>query len=159
YEVAQRQYKAAQLGVDKLRRGSRSEDVSTARARREQASAQVDAIDRKIRDCMVLAPADGIVTRRAMEQGEFVNIGTPVLTVSRTDVVKLKIYVAEDQLGRVKVGQEAQLTIDTFNDKAYKGRVTYISSTAEFTPKNVQTKDDRVKLVFEVQIEVPNPNG
>ncbi len=157
--VAERQYRAAALAVEKLRNGSRSEDVSTARARREQAATQVDAVDRRIKDCIAYAPIEGVVTRKAMEAGEFVNTGTGVLTVSRTDMVKLKIYVPENQLGRVKLGQKAELTIDTYNDRKYSGRVTYVSPTAEFTPKNVQTKDDRVKLVFEVQIEVPNPSG
>jgi HlyD family secretion protein len=158
-DIAERQYKSAQLALAKLRNGSRSEDVSTAQAREDQASAQLAAIDKKIEDCVVLAPADGIVTRRAVESGEFVNVGSSMLTITKTDVVKLKIYVPEDQLGRVKVGQAADLKIDTFKDKVYRGRVTYISPTAEFTPKNVQTKDDRVKLVYEVQIEVPNQNG
>lgn len=159
YEIAVRQYRAAGIARDKLRHGSRGEDISTARARREQAAAQVAALDRRINDCVVLAPTDGIVTRRAFDVGESVGIGTGVVAITKTDLVKLKIYVPENMLGRVKVGQAADLKIDTFNDRTYRGRVTYIAPTAEFTPKNVQTKDDRVKLVFEVQIEVPNPKG
>ncbi|HVZ39524.1 MAG TPA: efflux RND transporter periplasmic adaptor subunit [Candidatus Kapabacteria bacterium] len=159
YDISVRQYNAAKLGLEKLHRGSRPEDVSSARARREQAAAQVVALDKKIEDCVALAPGDGIVTRRAVDQGEFVNIGTGVVTISKVNPVKLKIYVAENELGRVKVGDTADVKIDTFNDRIYRGRVTYISPTAEFTPKNVQTKDDRVKLVFEVQIDVANPNG
>ncbi len=159
YDAQSRQVAAARINVQKLRTGSRQEDVRAAGAREEQARAQLAAIDKKISDCHILAPTDGVVTERALEQGEMVNAGTSVLTVSKTDNVKLKIYIPENQLGRVKLGQAADLTIDTFTDKHYRGEVTYISPTAEFTPKNVQTKDDRVKLVFEVEIRVPNPNG
>jgi HlyD family secretion protein len=159
YEVALRQYKAAQIGSQKLRRGTREEDIAAARARVEQARAQLAATEKKIADCAVLAPVAGVVTRKGTEEGEFVNVGTGIVTISQTETVKLKIYIAEDELGKVKLGQKADLVIDTFKDKHYIGQVTYISPTAEFTPKNVQTKDDRVKLVFEVQIEVPNRNG
>jgi HlyD family secretion protein len=158
-DVAARQYDAARIAYEKLRNGSRREEVSTAGARREQASAQLAAIDKKIEDCTVTSPLDGVVTRKAVEMGEFVNMGSNLVTITKTDVVKLKIYVPEDQLGRVKLGQTAKLKIDTFKDKVYNGRVTYIAPTAEFTPKNVQTKDDRVKLVYEVQIEAPNTDG
>jgi HlyD family secretion protein len=158
-EAQQRQVAGAQAALDKLRNGSRPEDIQAGQAREDQARAQLAAIDKKIDDSHVLAPVDGVVTERGLELGEMVNVGTNVLTVSKTDLVKLKIYIPQDQLGRVKLGQEADLMIDTFKDKHYRGRVTYISPNAEFTPKNVQTKDDRVKLVFEVQIEVPNPNG
>ncbi|MDB5033550.1 MAG: secretion protein HlyD [Chlorobi bacterium] len=156
YQIALRQYKAAQIGSDKLRHGSRTEDITAARARREQADAQIAAIDKKISDCVILAPIEGVVTRRGVEMGEFVNVGSGVMTISQTETVKLKIYVAEDELGKVKLGEPADIVIDTYKDKHYRGKVTYISPTAEFTPKNVQTKDDRVKLVFEVQIAVPN---
>jgi len=159
YEVALRQYNAARIGSQKLRRGSRSEDIAAAQARLEQARAQLAATEKKIADCAILAPIDGIVTRKGIEEGEFVTVGAGVVTISRTDMVKLKIYIPEDELGRVKLGQPAELMIDTFREKRYLGHVTYISPTAEFTPKNVQTKDDRVKLVFEVQIEVPNASG
>lgn len=159
YDVAVRQFNAAKLGYEKLKHGSRREDVSTARARQDQAAAQVVSLDKRIQDCIAVAPVDGVVTRRALEEGEFATIGTGVLTISRTDPVKLKIYVAEKELGRVKIGQAVSLKIDSYEKRTYTGKVTYISPTAEFTPKNVQTKDDRVKLVFEVQIDVPNPKG
>jgi len=159
YEVAMRGYNASRLSFEKIRSGSRTEDISTARAREEQAAAQLAAIEKKIEDCIVTAPLNGVVTRRGVEVGEFVNVGANLLTISKTDLVKLKIYVPENQLGRIKLGQAAELTTDTYNDKRYRGTVTYISPTAEFTPKNVQTKDDRVKLVYEVQIEVPNIDG
>ena len=158
-DVARRQYNAARLAYEKLRNGSRTEDLSAARAREEQAVAQAAIIDKKIADCVVLSPVDGVITRKGVEEGEFVNTGTGVLTVTDDDLVKLKIYVAEDELGKVKLGAPAELKIDTYDDRRYTGKVTYISPTAEFTPKNVQTRDDRVKLVFEVHIEAPNRNG
>lgn len=159
YDAQARQVASAQANLDKLRNGSRSEDIHAGRAREDQASAQLAAIDKKIDDCHLLAPVGGVVTEKGVEQGEMVAVGTNVLTVSKTDSVKLKIYIPQDQLGRVKLGEQADVMIDTFKDKHYRGHVTYISPNAEFTPKNVQTKDDRVKLVFEVEIMVPNPNG
>jgi len=159
YDLAERQLNTAQLNYRKLQSGSRSEDIAAAQARLEQAEAQLAAVQKKISDAHLLAPVDGVVTDRAVDVGEFVNIGSNTLTIARIDPMKLKIYVPENELGKVKLGQAADLTIDTYADRHYQGKVTYISPTAEFTPKNVQTKDDRVKLVFEVEIEVDNPNG
>lgn len=159
YQLAERQLNTAQLNYRKLQSGSRSEDIAAAQARLEQAEAQLTSLQKKIADACIIAPIDGVVTERAVDVGEFVNIGSNTLTIARTSPMKLKIYVPENELGKVKLGQAAMLTIDTFKDRHYQGKVTYISPTAEFTPKNVQTKDDRVKLVFEVQIDVDNPNG
>jgi HlyD family secretion protein len=93
-----------------------------------------------------------------IEPGEQVAAGTPVVTVGELDSVWVRAYINETDLGRVKVGQKARVTTDTWPGKAYDGIVTFISSEAEFTPKNVQTQKERVKLVYRVKITIPNPN-
>ena len=101
---------------------------------------------------------DGFVTVKDVEEAEFVQAGTPVLTLARLDNVWVKTYVPETQLGRVRLGQKARVLSDTFPGKVYPGTVSYISPKAEFTPKNVQTKEERVKLVYRIKVTLENPN-
>jgi len=98
-----------------------------------------------------------VVLRKHVEPGEIIAPGTPAVTVADLRNIWLKIYVPEPQLGRVKLGQAAGITTDSYPGKVYRGRVTFINSEAEFTPKNVQTQEERVKLVFAVKITVDNP--
>jgi HlyD family secretion protein len=93
-----------------------------------------------------------------IEPGEQVAAGTPVVTVGELDSVWVRAYINETDLGRVKVGQKARVATDTWPGRVYDGIVTFISSEAEFTPKNVQTQKERVKLVYRVKITIPNPN-
>jgi HlyD family secretion protein len=99
------------------------------------------------------------VTLKSIEQGEFVAVGANLLRITYLDKVKLTIYVSETELGNVRIGQKAKVAIDTYKDKSFEGTVTYISSAAEFTPKNVQTKEERAKLVFAVKLQIDNPEG
>lgn len=114
---------------------------------------------KQISDCILKSPVNGIVTHKLVEKGEYVNIGTPIYTISKIDPVNLTIYVTELELGKVKIGQNSKIKIDSFPKRVFTGRVIYISPNAEFTPKNIQTKEERVKLVFGVKIEVPNAEG
>ncbi|MDO9542022.1 MAG: efflux RND transporter periplasmic adaptor subunit [Kiritimatiellia bacterium] len=109
-------------------------------------------------DCVITSSVDGVVTTRIHEEGEFVPIGVPLITVSRLDEVWLSVYVPETALGGVKIGQKARIKIDGRPD-FFEGKVTYISPTAEFTPRNVQTPDERVKLVYRVKITLANKEG
>lgn len=155
---ANTRYIVAKQTYDKLKRGSREEEIEAARARRDQAIAQVDAIKKKIADSYVVAPIPGVITQKAIEEGEIVLPSASMFRISRLDNVHLMIYVSEQELARVKLGQEAKVYIDAEPNKPFVGKVTFISSVAEFTPKNVQTKEDRTKLVFGVKIEVHNPD-
>lgn len=157
--VAQAQETSAKEAVSKLRRLARPEEIAAAEARLAQAVAAADLLRKTIADGTVVSPVDGIVTRRPVEAGELVSSGTTVLTVSELDQVHLMLFVTEKELGRVRLGEEADVTIDAAPGRVFKGRVTYISPEAEFTPKNIQTKEDRVKLVFGVKVEIPNPDG
>jgi HlyD family secretion protein len=159
YDDAYTRYVTAQQTYEKLRTGSRPQEITGARTRRDFAAAQTELLKKKIRDCHILAPSNGTITLRAVEPGELVTVGANVLRLTYLDKVKLTIYVSEAELGRVKLGQSASVYIDTDEKKAHNGTVIYISPVAEFTPKNVQTKEERTKLVFGVKIEVDNANG
>ena len=152
-------YVSAQQTYAKLVRGLRKPEIDMARARYEQAVAQVDQLRKKLRDCSILAPSAGTVTLKAVEPGEFVTVGAAVIKLTYLDRVKLVIYVNEQHLGGIRLGQKAEVRIDGAPDRTFEGIVTYISPNAEFTPKNVQTKEERTKLVFAVKIEVENSDG
>jgi len=98
------------------------------------------------------------VTVKDVEAGEFVQAGAPVLTLVQLNRVWVQTFVPETRLGRVRLGQNAEVTTDSFPDKTYQGRVTYISPEAEFTPKNIQTREERVKLVYRIKVSLDNPN-
>ncbi len=159
YDDAYNRYVGAQQTYEKLKSGSRQEEIDAARQKRDYAAAQVELFRKKNRDCFILAPSNGTITLKAVEPGEFVGVGATVLRITYLDKVKLMIYVTEADLGKIRLGQSAKVTIDADPNKLYDGAIAYISPVAEFTPKNVQTKEERTKLVFGVKIEVHNPDG
>jgi HlyD family secretion protein len=160
YDDAYTRYVAAQQTYTKLKAGLRPEEITGARVRSEGAAAQVDLLKKRLRDCAIVAPASATVTLRSVEPGEFVTLGSNVVRLTYLDKVKLTIYVNEAELGHVSLGQTAEVSIDSFGKgRAFQGNVVYISPVAEFTPKNVQTKEERTKLVFAVKIEITNPDG
>jgi len=147
----------AKQNYDKIKKGLRPEEIDAARARRDQATAQMKAIKKKIGDSYVTAPVTGVVTQKPVEEGEIVLPNASLFRISRLSKVHLIIYISEEELAKVKVGDEAKVYIDGEKNRTFSGKISYISSIAEFTPKNVQTKEDRTKLVFGVKIEIPNP--
>lgn len=157
--ITEAQYNAASQNLLKLRRFARPEEVAAASARVEQAKAAADLIRRQIADAVVLAPAAGTVTYQPAEQGELVGTGAVLVRLSQLESLELMIYVNETELGRVTLGAAAEVSIDTFPDRTYEAQVVYISPNAEFTPRNVQTKDERTKLVFGVKLRVDNASG
>ena len=157
YDDAYARYVSAQQTYEKLFRGLRKDEITAARAKRDQAAAQTALLRKKVHDCNVVSPSDGVVTLKAVEPGELVAVGGNLLRVTYLDRVNLMIYVPETSLGHVKLGQAAKVSIDTYPDKSFEGNVVYISPAAEFTPKNVQTKEERSKLVFGVKISIDNP--
>jgi HlyD family secretion protein len=131
-------------------------DAATAQLQLSRASLRTS--DVKLTDTVIYAPLNGVVLRKNVEEGETVGTGTMLFTIGDLENPWVKVYVKEDKLGFVKLGQRAEVTVDTYPGKVYEGTVTYISSEAEFTPKNVQTKEERVKLVFGVKVSVKNVN-
>ena len=140
-----------------LRRGARRERVDEARARLKGALARVSTAKERLGYATLLAPISGVVLSKSVEPGEQVAAGTPVVTLGDTGECWLKGYIPETELGRVKLGQQARVSTDSHPGKFYQGRVSFISSEAEFTPKNVQTEKERVKLVYRIKISLPNP--
>ena len=149
---AQREQVAQQLRL--VERGPRSERIDAARAQLAQAEAAVATLDATLANLRLAAPFAGIVTVRHREPGEIVPAGAAVLTLLDPADRWVRIYVPEDRLGEVALGAAATITADTFADKKYTGEVAYIASEAEFTPKNVQTTEERVRLVYAVKIRV-----
>lgn len=125
----------------------------------QQAGAALRTAEVKLKDTAVYAPISGVVLRKNIEAGETIAAGTPVFTIGDLENPWVKVYVKEDKLGVVKLGQKAEVRTDSYPGKTYEGTVTYISSEAEFTPKNVQTQEERVKLVFAVKVSVKNVNN
>ncbi len=158
-ESAHAAYNANQDAFQKLKVGSRPEDIAAAKARFEQTKTLANEALQSLHDCIVISPVTGTVTHKVLNQGEIAGINGTIVTISVIDPVKLTIYVSDKDLGKVRIGQKAIIKIDTYKDKTFSGNVIYISPQAEFTPKNVQTTEDREKLVFAVKIEVPNPDG
>jgi len=132
-------------------------DVAASQLQLSRASLRTAEV--KLKDSVMYAPLSGVVLRKNIEEGETVGAGTMVFAIGDLENPWVKVYVKEDRLGAVKLGQKADVTVDSFPDKRYEGIVTYISSEAEFTPKNVQTREERVKLVFGVKVSVKNQNN
>lgn len=158
YETSRAQVRQAAEALTLLRKGPRRERIDQARARRGEAEVALAQAKTRLGYATLLSPVAGLVMAKNIEPGEQVAAGTPVVTVGELDSVWVRAYINETDLGRVKVGQKARVTTDTWPGKAYDGIVTFISSEAEFTPKNVQTEKERVKLVYRVKITIPNPN-
>jgi HlyD family secretion protein len=150
--------KNAREALSLAKEGPRKEDIRMAEHRVAQLKATLATSEERLKDTLLYAPFAGIILRKNVEPGETIAQGTPVFTLGDLDNPWIKVYVKEDKLGLVKPGQKAKITTDTFKGKAYEGTVSYISSEAEFTPKTVQTQEERVKLVFGVKVSVKNEN-
>jgi len=135
----------------------RQQEIATRRAEIERARAQIAAIDVQLAETVAVSPVGGVVLVKAADVGEVLAAGTPVVTVGDIDHPWLRGYINETDLGRVKLGTKVKITTDSLAGKAYWGRITFIASQAEFTPKQIQTKEERVKLVYRIKIEVDNP--
>jgi HlyD family secretion protein len=140
------------------REGTRPEEIAIARRNVEQARETLGLSRVRLGFTVLRAPKAGVVLVRNAELGEVVSLGTPVVTLADLENVWLRAYIAETDLGRIRWGQDVQLKTDTFPDKTYPGRISFIASKAEFTPKSVQTQKERVTLVYRIKIDVANPN-
>ncbi len=148
---------AARQALARARAGSRSEEIDAARARLDAADARLAIIAKQIADATITSPVSGIVTEKVAERGELLPAGSPISIVTDLDRPWLTVYVGGPDLGRVRIGQDARVVTD--DGQVRTGRVSFISSTAEFTPKNVQTREERVKLVYEVRVALENADG
>jgi len=153
-ELAVRQ-KTLALSVE----GPRVEDIAEAQARLRAQAARLDLLQRRMDDTRLYAPAQGVVQSRILEPGEVAGPDKPVLILALTERKWVRAYVPELELGRIANGMRARVSSDSFPEKSYTGWVGFISPTAEFTPKNVETTDLRTKLVYEVRVFVDDPHN
>jgi HlyD family secretion protein len=153
---ARSQMQAARAALDLALAGPRKETIASARARVENARGALKTAVASWQQTRIWSPADARVILRNTEPGELATPGFPIVRLAILDRVWLRVYVPEPQVGLVKLGQRAEITADARPDKRYRGRVVEIAQEPEFTPKNVQTKEERVKLVFGVKVEVEN---
>ncbi|MGA9062389.1 MAG: efflux RND transporter periplasmic adaptor subunit [Terracidiphilus sp.] len=155
---AQAVYQEAQERYNEAVEGSRKEDIAIARANLKEAQTDLGLSRVDLGYTVLRAPFAGVITVREAELGEVVSPGTPVVTLADLDHIWLRAYIAEIDLGRIRWGQDATITTDTYPGKKYHGRISFISSSAEFTPKSVQTYTERVTLVYRIKIDIDNPN-
>jgi HlyD family secretion protein len=133
-------------------------DLKALRAQIDQSAALLAIAENDLEASRLMAPFDGFVSVKDIEEGEYVQVGAPIFTLARLDHFWVKTYIPETYLGKIQLGQKAQVISDTFPDKTYLGHVTYLSQEAEFTPKNVQTHEERTKLVYRIKVSIDNPN-
>ncbi|HPT26099.1 MAG TPA: efflux RND transporter periplasmic adaptor subunit [Bryobacteraceae bacterium] len=136
----------------------RRQEVAMRQADVQRASAQAGVLQSQINDREIASPVDGVVLSKSAETGEVLAGGAALLTVGDIDRPWVRGYIGERDLGRVRIGMPAEVTTDSYPGKVYRGKITFINSEAEFTPKQIQTTEERVKLVYRVKIEVENPN-
>ena len=154
HTLARTQYQQARDQLALVDKGPRTERIQAQRAVVQEADAAVAQVQANIDNAVIAAPFAGVVTVRHREPGESVSPGAPVLTVMNTQDRWVRIYVREDQVGRVAIGQQARIASDSHPGKSFNGRVTFIANEAEFTPRNVQTAEERVKLVYAVKVAI-----
>ena len=147
---------ASEATVFEIKR--RELEIAARRAEVDRVRAQVGIVDTQIEDTVISSPVAGVVLVKAADAGEIVAPGTIIATIGDIDRPWLRGYVTEPQLGLVKIGQPVRVTTDSYPGKVYNGRISFIASEAEFTPRQIQTEEERVKLVYRIKIEVENPN-
>ncbi len=157
FEVARARAAEASQRLDLHRRGNRPEQIAQAEAKADQAEAALAQAQTRLGFADLAAPIDAFILSENVEPGEHVAAGTPVVTLADLDHVWLRAYVEGADLGRVQLGQTAWVTSDSYPGRRYRGRVSFIASEAEFTPKQVQTREQRTRLVYRIKIDVENP--
>jgi HlyD family secretion protein len=158
-DVARSQYNAAEEELKLLEAGSRPAQIEAASWQVKQAEAAVQLAKVRLDKTKIYSPISGVVLVKFVEEGEVILPGVPIVTLADLDDMWVKIYIDELDIGKVTLGQSAKVRVDSFPDKEFIGEIIYISDEAEFTPKNIQTREDRVKLVFAVKVGIDNAGG
>ena len=157
HDVAAAAVQASRERLRRLEAGSRPEEIAAARARVQAAEARIAQVAQQIEDAVILSPVTGVVTRRLSEQGELLAPGTGIVVVTDLAGAWLNAFIPAPDLGRIRLGQEAAVLTD--DGQTRTGRVSFIATQAEFTPKNVQTRDERIRLVFRIKVALDNADG
>jgi len=159
FAVAEAQLKVRRQALELLLAGTRPEELEQARQQLAAYQANRAYIEERLRATELHAPAGGLIQNRLLEPGELAGPGMPVLSLALTDPKWIRIYIPEPDLGLVRQGAAAQISCDSWPERTITGHVGFISSVAEFTPKNVETADLRTKLVYGARILVDDPHG
>ncbi|MCL7453725.1 MAG: efflux RND transporter periplasmic adaptor subunit [Anaerolineae bacterium] len=157
YQVATAAVGMAEAQLEGMKMGATPEQIAALEAQVEMARAALDVWLVQLDKFTLVAPISGLVLERPVRSGEVALPGSPLMTLADLEHMTLTVYVPEDQLGRVYLGQPVSVTVDAYPERAFGGTVTYISNEAEFTPRNIQTQEERVNMVFGVRIDLPNP--
>jgi HlyD family secretion protein len=157
YDDAVAAVEVAQASLDSLLARPTAEEVSVAQAQLSQAEAALGILQVQLDKMSLHSPLSGLVSNRSIHIGETASAGATIMTIANLEEVKLTVYIPENRYGRIQLGQQVDVEVDSFPGQVYKGQVVYISSEAEFTPRNVQTEEERVNTVFAVKILIPNP--
>jgi HlyD family secretion protein len=158
YDIALTKLNSAKENFQKVKNLSRPEELIQAKANLDKATANVNLLKKSLSDCFVTSPSPGFITKKFLEEGETVGMMSSLFQVADLSLVELVIYVSETELGKVKLNQKVEISVDTYTEKTFTGQIVYISPQAEFTPKNIQTQEERTKLVFAVKIKIDNPD-
>ena len=158
FREAKARLNSAKENLALLEAGFRAEDIAQAKANLEQAEAGLATAELQVKDSVLTAPSDGVILTRAQEAGSSLQGGTTVFTLSLVNPVWVRAYVHEPDLGRIRPGMKVEVFTDTSKDKHYQGQIGFISPTAEFTPKTVETTELRTALVYRLRIMVANPD-
>jgi len=155
--AAQSQVEQAQAALDRLTPTANS--IAVAETQVKQAQAALAVLQTQLPKMTLMSPVTGVVSRRVVSVGELAAPNAALLTITKLDPVKLTIYVPETRIGQIKLGDQVGVQVDSFPSKTFQGKVTFINTQAEFTPRNVQTKAERVNTVFAVKLEIANPDA
>ncbi len=158
YDTAVAAVTVAQTRLDATKAGATKEQIAVAEAGVKQAQAALNLLQVQAAKTILKSPVNGIVARRIAHLGETVTPNATLLTVTNLESVKLTIYVPETQIGQVKIGDAIAVKVDSFPAKTFNGKVIFIATQAEFTPRNVQSQTERVNTVFAVRVQISNPN-
>ncbi len=159
YDAARQQYEAANQAYLLAVEGPRQEDIAAARASLQAAEAAVALAQREYHDTRLYAPSDGVVEDRILEPGDMASPATPVFTIALPSPLWVRAYVPEGDLGRIRLGMAATVTTDSYPGRDYHGWIGYLSPTAEFTPKTVETPELRTALVYQLRVYVCDARG
>ncbi len=159
YDAAATAARISKETLEEKQRGNRPEDIASARAALVREEGQLAYLQKQREDLVVRAPADGIIQTLDLRPGDLVGAGQPVTTILEPDQIWVRVYVPEPKLGLVHLGQAAHIRVDTFPGREFPGKVVEIRQKGEYTPRNVQTLDQRMDQVFGVKVSIdPNPN-
>jgi HlyD family secretion protein len=135
-----------------------ADQMDTARANYEAAAASLTLAENQLSYTDIVAPTKGSILSKAVEQGNLVVLGSPIATMANLDEVKLYLYVGETVVGKLKLGNKVKVTVDSYPGKVFMGWVSYISDKEEFTPKPIQTQEERTTYVYKIKVIIPNPD-